>query len=163
MGTKTAKRTPRYEGIALRPTKTKEYYLVGQSQSSAYAGAPGVSTSGIGSLEKAIEDLCEGGYVLDKRHLTWEVACECISGPMEHVGLPPMTMGAAYEPKRTFTSFDEFFSYLEKESPPLTMSYLSMDLYAEWWRRKGAKVGRKVKGQIEWKPAYSGPLFERES
>lgn len=159
MGTKTAK----YEGIALRPTKTKEYYMVGQSQSSAYAGAPGCSTSGIGSLEKAIEDLCEGGYAIDKRHLSWEVACCVISGPMEHVGLPPLTMRNGWEPQRTFASFEEFFSYLEKETPPLTMTYLSMDLYAEWWRRKGAKVGRKVKGTIQWKPAYSGPLFERET
>lgn len=158
--------TAKYEGIALKPTKAQDYYIVGQSQSSAYAAQPGCSTSGIRDLEEAIVRLCEGGYVLDKRTLSWEVACDVISGPMDSADLPPLTLRDMWEPNRTFDSFDAFFSYLEERKAEhegreaLSMSYLSMDLYAEWWRRKGAKVGRKVKGEIQWKLPYSGPLFE---
>jgi hypothetical protein len=155
-------KTEKYEGISLKPTKAQDYYIVGQSQSSAYAGSPGSSTSGISTLDDAIERLCEGGYVFDKRHLSYDVACCCISGPMDKVDLPPMTVSPCFEKHRTFATFDEFFSYLETdEGKCMSMTFISMDLFGEWWRRKGAKVGRKIKGKIEWKPAYSGPLFEK--
>jgi hypothetical protein len=160
---KTEKRTERYkyEGLSLRPTKAQDYYMVGQSQSSAYAHQPNCSTSGIRNLEEAIVRLCEGGYVLDKRELSWEVACNVISGPMDQVDLPPMTMRRAYEKARTFGSFREFYDYLDSpECGGMSFANLSMDLYAAWWHRLGAKVGRKVKGVIQWKAPYSGPLFE---
>lgn len=157
-------RTASYEGIVIKPTSKCNYFFVGQSQSSAYAAEPGSNTSGISSLEVAIVQLAEGGYVVDKRHLPWEVAVECISGPMENVHLQPLTMCEVYGHTRTFTSFGEFFTYIEDRAAKglggLSMSYISMDLYAEWWRRKGARVGRKVRCEIVWKSAYSGPLFE---
>lgn len=154
----------RYEGVSVKPTKKLDYCMVGQSQASAYAESLGSSTSGIRDLETAIAQLAEGGYVLDKRDLPWEVACECISGPMSSASLPPMTLRDLYGPDQVFRTFSDFFAYLDerkaKGEPGLSCSYLSMDLYAEWWRRKGAKVGRKVKGAIQWKAPYSGPLFE---
>lgn len=159
----------RYEGILVKPTKAQDYCMVGQAQSGAYAASVGSSTSGIRNLEEAITQLCEGGYILDKRHLSWEVACECITGPMESVSLPPMTMRDLYEDDVTFGSIEEFYSYLEERKQryggreALSMSYLSMDLYAAWWHRKGAKVGRKIKGEIQWKAPYSGPLFQKVS
>lgn len=161
MGTKTAK----YEGIALRPTKEKQYYMVGESQSFAYAHYPGGSASGIRNLETAIERLCEGGYVVDKRGVSSDTAIEmAFTGPMDEVSLPPMTMKIPFERLRTFTSYEEFAAYesdLLVQGRNLSMHCLSLDLYAEWCRRKGAKVGRKVRGEIQWKAPYSGPLFER--
>jgi hypothetical protein len=160
-------RTAKYEGIAIKPTKERDCYMVGQSQSSPYAHGVGHSVSGGVHLEEFIDRyLAEGGYVIDKRHLPWEIACAVISGPMDKVGLPPMTLEEFGE-TRTFESFDAFFSYLEERkkafdgSEGLSMAYLSVDLYAEWWRRKGAKVGRKVAGNIQWKAPYSAPLFDQ--
>lgn len=155
----------RYEGIAVKPTKAHDYLMVGQSQASAYAESLGSSTSGIRSLEDAVAQLAEGGYAIDKRHLSWDVACACISGPMCSASLPQLSiryLGSI----QTFISYSQFESYVETHSAKggnLSLHFISMDLYAEWWRRKGARVGRKVKGMVEWKPAYSGPLFEAVS
>lgn len=138
----------RYAGIAVKPTKVQEYLIVGQSQASAYAEALGYSTSGIRTLEDAIAQLAEGGYAVDKRHLPWEIACACISGPMCSASLPPMSARVLGE-YRTFASYEAF----EAETKGgLSLHFLSMDLYAEWWKRRGARVGRKIKGEMVWEP-----------
>lgn len=170
-----------FEGILIDPkpwdpksrSTTKqsgEYWLMGQSQSSAYAHKPNCFASGM-SWDNAIEELAQGGYVVDKRHLDYEVACEVISSPLDNPELGPLTLGNMGSQPITFASFDQFFEWVEnriiqrrKENPQagpgLSMAYLSLDLYAEWWRRRGAKVGRKINGEIYWKAPWSGPLFE---
>lgn len=77
---------------------------------------------------------------------------------MEKVDLPPMTMqGFSFGEKDItfFNSFSEFFLYLEKmkvEGKGLSFTYLSLDLYTRWWEvLVGAKVGRKIKGQVCWR------------
>lgn len=153
---------PSFEGIAIRPTKKHPFLIVGQSQASAYGESINSSTSGIRSLEEAIDGLADGGYVLDKRHLSWEVACEAISGPMAKVNLPSLTIGEPYSASQTFADFEEFFRYLEEgkaRGDGVAFTYMSMDLYTQWWYRKGARVGRKIRGTVKYRPLYSGPLF----
>jgi hypothetical protein len=148
-----SKQTPAYDGISIKPTKDHPAFYIGQGQSGAYSGSPGTSTSGYYALEEIIPRLAEGGYVFDKRGLTWDVACNCISGPMSSCELAPMSVDR-WDDKRTFNTYEEFAAYeqtVKAEGGNLSMSYLSLDLYAEWWRRLGAKVGRKVKGEIVWK------------
>jgi hypothetical protein len=150
--------TVAYEGIAIVPTATETEYSIGQCESGAYSQAPGSRTSGYRDLEEIISRLAFGGYVIDKRNLPWESVVHVISGPMDSCTLPPMTISIIWEYNRTFRTYEEFLSYaaeLKAAGRNLSMAYLSLDLYAEYWRRLGAKVGRKVQGEIVWKPAYS--------
>lgn len=138
-----------YDGINICQTKTHEYILVGQSQASAYAKGlielnnsyQEFSVSGISTLEDAVTKLCYGGYIIDKRHLSWEVACNCISGPIDNVRLPALTVDIWRE-QTTFSSYNEFEMWSKDKN--LSLTYLSVDLYAEYWKRLGAKVSRNI-------------------
>lgn len=101
-------------------------------------------------LEELYPRLCEGGYVIDNRFLDWEVACEIISGPMDDIELAPLQV-RSFMMRTSFNSLEEFFLYEKKRSEGggnLSTHFVSMDLYAEWWAKRGAKVGRKIKGEI---------------
>lgn len=160
---------PMFDGIRIYPTKDMPEYSVGQCESSAYSHAPNSSTSGIATLEDAIARLAPGGYVLDKRNLPWESVRHVISGPMESCTLPPLT-AERWGDVRCFDTYEDFLAWeaeVKAEGGNLSMCNLSLDLYAEYWRRLGAKVGRKLHKDIRttethivWKEPYSGPLFD---
>lgn len=159
----------KFGGIAICPTRELTEYSVGQCESSAYSHSPNSSTSGIATLEDAIARLAPGGYVLDKRGLPWESVQHVISGPMEDCKLPPLTV-ERWGNVRCFDTYEDFLAWGEEvkaEGGNLSMCMLSLDLYAEYWRRLGAKVGRKLyldmssdETHIVWKEPYSGPLFD---
>ena len=138
-----------FEGVPLGPVGDNEYCIAGQSDSSAYLHKPNSSVSGIASLDEAVCRLTKGGYIVDKRHLPFSKKVLCVSGPMDGSHLPPLTYSPSLFNDQTFDSIEGFFSIIKD---PGSMSYLSMDLYAEWWRRHGAKIGRKNEdGGVSWK------------
>lgn len=141
-----------YDGIAICPTKEQSAYSIGQCESGAYSHAPNTSTSGYYDLEEVIPRLAEGGYAIDKRNLPWESVRHVISGPMESCNLPPLTADR-WGRVQTFTTYCDFLAWaaeVKAKGGNLSMSYISLDLYAEYWHRLGARVGRKVKGEIVW-------------
>lgn len=158
---------PVFGGITICPTTDMTEYSVGQGEASAYSRSPMSSTSGYGSLEDAIARLAPGGYVIDKRGLPWDSMRHVISGPMESCVLPPLTANR-WGDVRCFNTYEDFLSWGEKVKESggnLSMCDLSLDLYAEYWRRLGAKVGRKVflstdaMTCVRFQEPYSGPLF----
>lgn len=142
----------KYENRMIRPTKDRRYSLIGQAQAGAWANGGDFSLRTYDSLESLFDKVAEGGYVIDKRHLPFEILLKAVSGPMDNANLPPLTISDCMEEPRTFKSMDEFFLYLATRKAGISMTYFSLDLYAEWWRRLGAKVGRMVRGNVQWKP-----------
>lgn len=149
----------KYEGIFLQPTKEQECTHVSQVLAGAFGAGLTWSVqwcsfrlSGYSELEEIIPRLCEGGYISDKRGLPWPVACEIISGPMEDVLLPPLTI-RHWQDRRTFASMEEFFDF-EKAGNRFGTAFVSIDIFCAWWHRRGAKVGRKINGEIVWQPPY---------
>lgn len=139
----------KYDNISIRPSKNRPYHFAGQSQAGAYANSENSSVTTYDALENIIDRVAEGGYVVDKRHLPIEIAVKTISGPIQRPGLPPLTIDD-WGKQQSFSSINEFFKYLSMRTTGISMCYFSLDLYAEWWKRLGAKVGRVKKGKVVW-------------
>ena len=145
-----------FEGIAIEWGNGFSDMIVGQSQSGAHsAGIDKLSPSGDGtyscsgydSLENFIMDhahkLCNGAYIIDSRKLTWEQACNCISGPMDKCKLSELTI-EGWTNTKTIESLDNL--------PEIHgFDYVSLDIYARFWQNIGSKVGRYINGKVEWR------------
>ena len=140
-----------FEGVDLLWGKGKRMMICGQSQSGAHGAgfesdSSSFSCSGYDSLENFIEqhkhELCDGAYIIDSRGLTLEQALNCISGPMEKCDLDPLTID--YWGKIT-NNVD--LNNLPKLS---SMAYVSLDIYAAFWRNIGSKIGRFINGAVVW-------------
>ncbi len=134
-----------FEGKPLFWGKGRDMMICGQSQSGAHgdsyqSNSSSSSTSGYDTLENFIKEhkdrLCDGAYVIDSRGLTWDQACNCISGPMEKCQLDPLTIDSwgkisKLEPK-DLLNLPEIKGF----------NYVSLDIYAAFWRKIGSRIGR---------------------
>lgn len=145
--------TRNFEGIPLVWGNGKKIIALGQAAVGGYyesieSDSMTSGSSNCPALEVMIERekdlICEGAYIFDKRSLPIEVQWKCVSGPMPGKQLEPLTLDYWGTIKRHTTVKD----LTEKEATATT--YLSYDLYAEYWRRLGAKIGRFINGQVVW-------------
>lgn len=130
--------------------KEKTLYA-GQFLSWAYCGGISewgtFSASGIASLEEACERLDDGGVCIDKRALGEEGIAMVYSGPMHSVRLPPRTIQVFGSEPKTFSTVE---AALLDSDTMRSLTYVSLDIDAEIWRRLGARIGKKVDRRMVW-------------
>lgn len=148
-----------FNGIDILVSSTSPYYLVSEFKAGAHAdgisylGGKACGTSSLSGCHEPLEALAlearvaEGAFVLDKRPTEDKGVSLVFSGPMIKADLPPATVNNGWgEDKVTYTDVSDAI----ERGKIRGMSYVSVDVYVEMWKRAGAKVGRKVNGQIVW-------------
>lgn len=143
------------DGIKVEATPEKPYIFVGQMIACAwfdglyFLNGRICGTSNQNSYtnieEKIAKDgseLCEGAVIVDSRSFERAHACEvAIGGPMLKETLPQSHI------QRLFGS-EEKVNSLPADIG--SCDYLSLDLYVQYMRSKGSKIGRFIQGQIVW-------------
>lgn len=135
-----------YEGVKVTATKKAPYVLVSQVVAGAWADGVhydfgeinNCSTTGHKSIEALVLDpeVAEGAIVIDRRDDVLSM-----SGPMLDQKLPAKTVGHFFQTKQVK-------SLAEVEGLPFLNC--SVDLYTDYWKAKGARIGRKLKGVLVW-------------
>lgn len=123
--------------------------------------------SGIWKLETAIERLCEGGYVIDLRPLCghpdiykWAVAAPMPDGRLTGDEIDHLDEGTRRSAWSMMPGLvGEFqtmallmaaktFQPIDGEAGPF--DYVSAQYRALWWGSRGARIGQKANGVVQW-------------
>jgi len=118
-----------------------------------------------GGLESPLVKLEEGGWLLDKTAAPLDRVIDgVVSGPMLDITLPPGTIDRFGKKEKAAAARMLGVGGLQGGfatvtalaiTEPETKQYgsldsISLDLYLDYWRGLGAKVGRKIGGLVEW-------------
>ncbi len=124
------------------PRDNKHYPMIGIALSGVYAWADGESLRSYDTrLERFYYRLKEGGLVIDKRTCSEDdVLKYVVSGAMVQFSLPDNTKSRIWE------NPEPCFSYLDAKG----MDKVSLNLYLDFWRSLGARIGKRVDNSIVW-------------
>lgn len=103
--------------------------------------------------------LSDGAYIVQ---LPKHLADVQLSAPVPNCNLPPLTyerLSTTEEvPQRTQRTFSSISASSQDIYSSLPFSEVSLDLYAAYWRRRKAIIGRWIKRKILWERTLS-PLI----
>jgi hypothetical protein len=130
-------------------------------------------------LRPYLGELVEGGYVLDKRAVLMARPWLAIGSPMVKGTLPPGTVDRFIDRHPT-DAFGESIVLDSIRSDPTNPAAglaalmqddpacggfddVAPDVYADWWRRRGARVGRRLGRVVVWDDGETEQIrpFER--
>jgi len=134
----------------------REFLVLGQALCSPHADLPTIvgensttrsSVSGLsGELEDYITAVIDGGYVVDKRNVPIDVLTRwVVSGPMMRDDLPAGHCSPPFGKDPSPMTVEELIGRFDG----ISMTYISIDLYVELWKRLGAKVFRVRRGKAK--------------
>ncbi len=149
-----------FESIAIQVSESSPFVMASEFKAGAHAdglsylGGKVCGTSSLSGIHEPLEvfattesRLAEGAYIVDKRPCGADGIAAVYSGPMAKVGLPALTISRMWEKDQTFASM---LDALACEDTNKGMTFVSLDIYVALWRNVGARIGRKVNGQIVW-------------
>jgi hypothetical protein len=126
-----------------KSNNSKQYDLVGIALSGAYAKAKNVSLTGGKDLASMYHYLKEGGYVIDKRSCDQnQIIDGAYRGAMVDFALSDNLQKCTWEsdvPKPCANYKDAG-----------ALDYVSFNLYRDFWRSLGARIGKRVADSIVW-------------
>lgn len=123
-------------------TYQNKFPYIGIALSGAYATRDNLSLDSYDKrLDRFYSYLNDGGTVIDKRFCSVDdIYKYCISGALVKFALPDNTRQAFSEVLKPCSK------YLEADS----LDYVSFNLYVDFWRSRGARIGKRVKDSIIW-------------
>ena len=91
-------------------------------------------------------DVKEGGILVDKRSCEESVIVHgSVSGPMLDMALPEKTRSVVFEGSKECLDPEGCSGF----------DTISLDLYLMYWRKRGARIGKRVGNKVEWEGGFS--------
>lgn len=116
-------------------------------------------------------DLAEGGIVLDKRRVLEEDPSLAFRSPILASHLPPGTIEPPGQPDRVLAQgmlgmFGEAHAALITATAEPEgyngLALVATDVYVQFWRRHGARVGQRAGAQVLWEDGRAEPIPSAE-